>query len=482
APSASIAALPVDSGVPLTPANPPPLSSITSVALRQGMQVIWQKSQAQIQERMTTIAAALQSVAENQLETTLKEKAQKAAHNLVGSLGMFDADMGSHLARQLEQFFQAEPQQQLATWERLNPCFQQLQAEIDRIQAQCLQPTPLELTHPEPSSRVSTAVQPNSPAIAAPSSPVSTPMINWGESMLSAAEAKILVIDDDECIQAALETVLAPWGMEVIALSPQQNWFEPVQLYQPDLIILDVAMEPSGIQLCQQLRNAPQWSGLPILFLTAYSDAETMHQVFAAGADDFVTKPFVGPELVTRICNRLERSRLLRSLSETDPLTGVANRRKFGEDLDKFLRLSDRYHVPLSLALLELDRMHQINERYGYAFGDQVLQQLGHLLRSQFRLEDLVGRWSNEKFVVGMYGTTRTGAYKRLSEVLEVFRRQVIIPDKSSKPIEVSFSVGIADYPQIGGDLMSLYETAKRDLRESRPLRRKKFGKKIQPS
>jgi len=50
--------------------------------------------------------------------------------------------------------------------------------------------------------------------------------------------------------------------------------------------------------------------------------------VFAAGADDYVSKPIVGPELVTRIFNRLERSRLLRNMAEIDALTGVFNRRK----------------------------------------------------------------------------------------------------------------------------------------------------------
>jgi len=56
------------------------------------------------------------------------------------------------------------------------------------------------------------------------------------------------------------------------------------------------------------------------LFLSAHTDADTLNRVFAAGADDYVSKPIVGPELVTRI-NRLERSRLLRNMAEIDALT-----------------------------------------------------------------------------------------------------------------------------------------------------------------
>jgi diguanylate cyclase (GGDEF)-like protein len=488
-----------------------PLPEASLNVLQQGMQAIWSKSQPKLQERIATIAAAVQALQQKRCDACFSDRAQQAAHQLIGSLGMFGCESGSQVARHLEVFFQTDIQHQVAQVANVQQQFQQLQLEFQFLQTQYLASLSAESLRAESLSVESLSVESlsveslsveslsveslsveslsvesvsaaealvkNASSENLDPSPLAAHSLAWATPKPTTADAKILVIDDDALIQPALEAVLQPWGMQVIALLPQIHWFEQVQLYQPDLIILDVAMEPSGIALCQQLRNAPQWSGLPILFLTAYSDVETMHRVFAAGADDFVTKPFVGPELVTRICNRLERSRLLRSLSETDPLTGVANRRKFSEDMDKFLRLSSRYRVPLSVALLEVDRMKFINESYGYAFGDQVLQQLGQLLRSQFRTEDLVGRWGNEKFVVGMYGTARSGAYKRLGEILEVFRRQVMVPGEN-QPVEVSFSVGVADYPQFGSDLISLYEAAKRDLRESRAPRRRKLGKK----
>ena len=58
--------------------------------------------------------------------------------------------------------------------------------------------------------------------------------------------------------------------------------------------------------------------------LTGVRGPEMVHQVFAAGADDFVSKPIVGEELLIRVRNRLERVRLYRELAETDPLTGLA--------------------------------------------------------------------------------------------------------------------------------------------------------------
>jgi DNA-binding response OmpR family regulator len=65
----------------------------------------------------------------------------------------------------------------------------------------------------------------------------------------------------------------------------------------------------NGIELCRVLRADPRWGRLPVVFLTARADADTLLRVFAAGADDYLTKPFVGPELSVRIRARLERAR-----------------------------------------------------------------------------------------------------------------------------------------------------------------------------
>jgi DNA-binding response OmpR family regulator len=59
------------------------------------------------------------------------------------------------------------------------------------------------------------------------------------------------------------------------------------------------------------VRNDPDWSELPVLFLSAHTDPETVHRVFEVGADDYVNKPILGPELLARVLNRLERANAL---------------------------------------------------------------------------------------------------------------------------------------------------------------------------
>jgi PAS domain S-box-containing protein len=131
-------------------------------------------------------------------------------------------------------------------------------------------------------------------------------------------QVKVLAVDDDPQILALLQNLLTPWGLTVKTLAQPEKFWETLEAVKPDLLILDVEMPGvSGIELCQIVRKDSQWSELPILFLTVHNDADIVNQVFSVGADDFVSKPFVGPELVTRIINRWERVRLVRRMAQT---------------------------------------------------------------------------------------------------------------------------------------------------------------------
>lgn len=123
-------------------------------------------------------------------------------------------------------------------------------------------------------------------------------------------EAKIMVVDDDPVALTILYRLLQPWGFQVTRLGNPQQFWEVLTATAPHLLILDLEMPTfSGIDLCQVVRQDPQWGDLPILVVTAHTNAESLQRVFAAGADDFIGKPVVGPELVTRVISRIERVR-----------------------------------------------------------------------------------------------------------------------------------------------------------------------------
>jgi DNA-binding response OmpR family regulator len=127
----------------------------------------------------------------------------------------------------------------------------------------------------------------------------------------TATEARVLIVDDDPQVLTTLSDLLQPWGLDVTTLEDPQNFWEVLTTTVPDLLILDASMPTfSGIVLCQVVRQDPHWGDLPIVVLTSDTNADTIREVFAAGADDYVGKPIVEPELITRIISRLKRVQL----------------------------------------------------------------------------------------------------------------------------------------------------------------------------
>jgi diguanylate cyclase (GGDEF)-like protein len=273
------------------------------------------------------------------------------------------------------------------------------------------------------------------------------------------AATRVLVVDDDPAVLDAMHALLSPHQIEVSTLAEPLRFWEVLEQVTPELLILDVDMPTiNGPELCRTVRNDPRWSGLAVIFVTAHTDAATIEEVFDAGADDYIPKPIVGPELVNRVANRLERVRLYRAQAETDYLTGLANRAKSDEGLAQLAALADRFSEPLSVAMLDLDGFKLVNDRHGHAVGDSVLRRLGEHLRRDFRGNDVVGRWGGEEFIVGMYGMNAENGVKRLADTLARFEEEEFTGSQGT--LRVSFSAGVAEYPLDGHDLSTVSRAA----------------------
>jgi diguanylate cyclase (GGDEF)-like protein len=283
-----------------------------------------------------------------------------------------------------------------------------------------------------------------------------------------AGEVTVLAVDDDRPILAALSALLTSEGRRVVTLDEPLQFWETLKETSPDLVVLDVDMpQVSGVEMCQVMRADPQWSRLPVVFLTGSTDAASVESIFAAGADDYVSKPLVGPELTTRIANRLERSRLLRRMAEIDPLTGVANRRTSGDAMERLLAMGERLGQPVVAAMVDVDGVRSLNDRFGYGAGDEVLAGVGDLLLRSFAGDEVVGRWAGPEFLVGMFGMTRADGVQRLAEVLEELRSLRFSEDRGES-FGATFTAGVAQYPDDGVDLRSLYRAADSALRRAK--------------
>lgn len=268
---------------------------------------------------------------------------------------------------------------------------------------------------------------------------------------------RILAVDDDPVVLSVLQSVLGIADLEVQICEHPGAFWERLDEVRPDLVLLDFDMpEISGADLCRALRNEARWAGLPVIFLTARTDAESVQEIFDSGADDYLSKPFVGPEVVARIANRLERVRLYRALADTDSLTGLPNRRSSTAALETLLRMADRQRQPAALAILDVDRFKSINDAHGHAGGDALLHELGAVIRRFFRGEDVVARWGGDELVVGMYGMVDADSRQRLGDFVEEVRERRFLDAR----IAVTLSVGVAQYPTDGADVEELYRAA----------------------
>ena len=283
-----------------------------------------------------------------------------------------------------------------------------------------------------------------------------------------ALPAKVVAVDDDPEILALLKGLLEPAGAQITGVNHPLEFWNTLEDNAPDLVVLDVDMpEASGIELCRAIRSDPQWSGLPVIFLTSHQDPETVHQLFLAGADDYLTKPLSGGEMVTRVLNRLERTRLLRSGGETDALTGLSNRARSTRGLNQLLGLAQLHSQSFCLGVVDVDSLAEINQRHGHTARDKVLRRLAQFLQGVFRSEDVLGRWDDPQFVVGMYRLNKEDGAERLSQLLESMRREVFT-DAGGIQYQASCSAGVAEYPANGRDLPGLSQSAVQALTQAK--------------
>jgi diguanylate cyclase (GGDEF)-like protein len=272
--------------------------------------------------------------------------------------------------------------------------------------------------------------------------------------------AHVLLVDDDVAVLDLMATLLPAHGFEVTTLDDPSRFWQTLEAQNPDALVLDLEMPGfNGTELCRAVRADLRWSQLPVLFMTTRGDPESVRAVFAAGADDYMTKPVGEQELVQRIRNRLARVQALRDLADRDPLTGLANRRKASEQLARLERLSKRYGQPLTLAIVDLDHFKDVNDSFGHDIGDEVLRRLARRLELEFRGEDVVARWGGEEFLIGMYGMPGAMAVERLQRLLDDWQRERF-KDRLGGFFGSTFTVGLAELPGAAESLDELQRAA----------------------
>lgn len=280
----------------------------------------------------------------------------------------------------------------------------------------------------------------------------------------------VLVVDDaieniatlGTALQGECEVRFATRGIQALEMAAAAP--------QPDLIMLDVVMpEMDGYEVCRRLKTLEETRGIPVIFLTSRDEESDEAEGFAAGAVDYIHKPFSTPLVRARVRTHVELKRKTDKLARTallDGLTGIANRRRFDEAIEREWRRAIRSGQSLALIMIDVDFFKRFNDRYGHMAGDDCLVAVAQALdRTLGRASDLVARLGGEEFVALLPGCDVPNALQAAGRLQASVAELKIPHENSDCGSYVSLSMGVAStLPTPDTDPHSLLEAADRAL------------------
>ena len=286
----------------------------------------------------------------------------------------------------------------------------------------------------------------------------------------------ILVVDDRADNTELLSIMLTLQGYEVEQSNRGIKAIEIAKARSPDLILLDVNMpEMDGFEACQRLKADPDTIDIPVIFISALDKVSDKIKAFEYGGNDYITKPFQVEEVVARVRNQLQISRLktelkakntrleqelskrksiekkllevnqqLSKLATLDGLTQLANRRKFDEFLSREWQRGQREQHCISLIFCDIDYFKLYNDSFGHQSGDLCLQKVAQAIVSAVkRPADLVARYGGEEFAVILPQTPATNALLVAEKIRQRVKQLDLCHPRSLVSDRVSLSLGV---------------------------------------
>lgn len=227
----------------------------------------------------------------------------------------------------------------------------------------------------------------------------------------SPANYQILVVDDSPVSRKLVEQALEIANYSLLFAKSGQEALSLFQKHSPSIVVTDWMMPDfSGLELCERIRAEGQREYTYIIVLSAKSEKNQVVKGLAAGADDYLTKPFDPGELLARVgvgARTVDlhreidaKNRLLEAMAHTDSLTGLPNRRAVEDWAARQLRGAARHGFPFWVVQADLDSFKKINDSYGHDAGDAVLRRFSEVLKGNTRASDICGRMGGDEFLL----------------------------------------------------------------------------------
>jgi two-component system cell cycle response regulator len=270
----------------------------------------------------------------------------------------------------------------------------------------------------------------------------------------------VLVADDSSVFRKHVEHSLSGKNYKLVFATNGRETIELFERHDPHIVILDWTMpDTTGGEICRHIRRIKKSAYTYIVIVTANQTAELRVEGLACGADDYITKPFDGEELLARlgVGSRIaqlhqelaEKNRLLEELALTDSLTGLPNRRAVEEWAGHQLSAAARHRFSFWVAYADLDNFKSVNDRFGHHAGDTVLKQFAEQLKQCSRRSDICARIGGEEFLFVLTHNT----FEDARRVIERLRLQFSETwfEFQGKHVSVTVSFGVAQFRKEDG-------------------------------
>ncbi|MCE3026435.1 diguanylate cyclase [Salinicola sp. DM10] len=254
---------------------------------------------------------------------------------------------------------------------------------------------------------------------------------------------RVLIVDDDTELAEHFRLTLKIAGIESRVIEHPRDVLRGLREFVPDLVLIDINMPGcSGPELARLIRFDDDWLRIPLIYLSAESDAQRQAQALAQAGDDFLVKPISDVALTAAVTARAQRSRQLSQALARDGLTGLIKHPAIKELIEIEQSRTQRSGAEACVVMIDIDRFKTINDTYGHGTGDYVIRLLANLLRQRLRRVDHIGRYGGEEFVAVLPACSLDNAREAIERIRESFAQLECVAGQAV--FHATFSAGVA--------------------------------------